>query len=276
MLAVVVYASSALIIEQPSDDGLPDVAENAQFSKEEISNIHNHASDELLEDQSSIEITDEQLSVGSQSEEELDYAEDLALRFIGAGLVGIGSVDATIQVDLRYSGTNNFLGKDLYGDLAECYVQPAVAEKLKVAQMLLKCKYPAYSIVVLDAVRPKHVQKQMWDEIELPAAERKNFLAHPSYGSLHNYGAAVDVSIVNEYGETIDMGTPFDFAGELAYPSKEVELMNAGELTIAQVVNRRLLRGVMQQAGFSSVSREWWHFNACSMEEAKVLYRQVQ
>jgi D-alanyl-D-alanine dipeptidase len=34
----------------------------------------------------------------------------------------IQSIDSTLKVDLKYSSKNNFLGKDVYGDLNKCYL----------------------------------------------------------------------------------------------------------------------------------------------------------
>jgi zinc D-Ala-D-Ala dipeptidase len=193
-----------------------------------------------------------------------------------AGLVDIKEIDPTIQVDLKYSSTDNFLGIDVYGDLENCYLQPDVADKLSLAQMLLKTKYPYYSIIVYDGVRPRRIQQLMWDTIRVERSERPKYLSNPQYGSLHNFGAAVDVSIVNQEGTALDMGTPYDFFGELAYPELEEEMLEQGKLTQRQVLNRELLRSVMEQAGFFNIQTEWWHFNSCYRREAVLKYRIVE
>jgi len=171
-----------------------------------------------------------------------DSITPLELRLIEAGLVEVRSLDSTIAVDLKYTTTDNFLNADVYGDFNNCYLQPDVAEKLIVAQRLLRGKFPAYRLVVFDAVRPRSVQQKMWDILDVPVRKKVQFVSNPKLGSLHNFGAAVDVSILDEYGEELDMATPFDHFGELAWPTKEKELLAEGVLTEQQVQNRKLLR----------------------------------
>ncbi len=197
-------------------------------------------------------------------------------RIRAAGLVDVTSLDSTIRVDLRYSTTDNFTGIDVYGDFNRCYLQPDVAEKLVKAQAFLRAKYPYYSLVVYDAVRPLHIQRLMWDTIRLPPGQKTKYLSNPDNGSLHNYGAAVDAGIVDDHGFALDMGTPYDFFGEKAHPVKEQEMLASGELTHRQVLNRELLREVMRKAGFFGIQTEWWHFNSCRRNEAAEKYQMVQ
>jgi D-alanyl-D-alanine dipeptidase len=190
-----------------------------------------------------------------------------------AGLIPLKKVVRDVKVDLRYSSTRNFVGKDLYGELERCYVLPEVAKKLQVAQLVLKGRYPSYRFIVYDGVRPLSVQREMWNSLDIPAEEKRKFLATPDSRSMHNYGAAVDLSIVDRNGEPLDMGTPYDHRGEKAYPRKEEELLEEGVLTEEQVANRRLLRDVMEKAGFNSIPTEWWHF---SIEDKRTMARHYE
>ena len=184
-----------------------------------------------------------------------------------AGLIPLKAVLKDVKVDLKYSSTDNFVGKDLYGSFNTCYVLPELAEKLKLAQLFLNTRYPSYRFVVYDGVRPLRVQRKMWHSLDIPRDQKEKFLAEPGGRSMHNYGAAVDLSILDQYGEPLDMGTPFDHRGERAYPSKEAELLKQGDLSKQQVQNRRLLRDVMTKAGFNSIPTEWWHFSIKSKRE---------
>lgn len=198
------------------------------------------------------------------------------INLLNSGLTDVQTLDSSIVVDLKYSGIDNFMEADVYGDWNRAFLQAEVAEKLVIAQHLLKSKFPEYSLIVFDAVRPVSVQQKMWDNIEMPINEKTKYLSNPQNGSLHNFGAAVDVSIVDENKEELDMGTPFDYFGELAYPSKEQDLLNSGELSQKQINNRKLLRDVMKKSGFSNLSTEWWHFNSCSRSQARIKYELVQ
>jgi D-alanyl-D-alanine dipeptidase len=201
---------------------------------------------------------------------------EIEKQFIAAGLVDIGSVDSTIVVDLKYSSCDNFLFADLYGDLNKCYLQPDVSDKLKKAQELLKSKFPYYSLIVFDGVRPRSIQFKMWDTIAVPAFERSKYISNPINGSLHNFGAAVDLSIIDENGIELDMGTPYDYFGELAYPREEKRMIKEGRMTYKQLFNREILREAMLGAGFMSITTEWWHFNSCSRNEAVLKYKIIE
>ncbi len=215
------------------------------------------------------------LKEGALASLQADDMSAMEQQLIEAGLVNVSALDSTIVVDLKYSTTDNFLNTDVYGEFDACYLQKEVADKLVLAQLFLKSKYPSYSIKVFDAVRPTSVQWKMWKAVDLPLEEKVKFLSNPANGSLHNYGAAVDVSIVDQYGEELDMATPFDYVGVLAHPEREEELLEQGLITEEQINNRKLLRGVMYKAGFFNIQTEWWHFNSCRRNVAKERYELV-
>lgn len=192
------------------------------------------------------------------------------------GLVDIQQLDSTIVVDLKYSGTDNFLGMDVYGGMQRAYLQPDVAERLVRSQQYLQRIKPGYSLIVFDAARPLSVQQKMWDIVEAPFAEKVKFLSNPANGSLHNFAAAVDVSILDKEGNLLDMGTGFDYMGELAYPALEQEMLEQGHLQSVHLENRQLLRKVMRHGGFWGIRTEWWHFNACNRAEARERYNMIE
>ncbi|MFI5148683.1 MAG: M15 family metallopeptidase [Bacteroidia bacterium] len=192
---------------------------------------------------------------------------------IRAGLVDVRTLDPTIYVDLKYAGSHNFLGKNMYGTFNKAYLQPEVAQRVVKAQHFLKQKFSYYSLIIYDAVRPYHIQKLMWDSLHLPGGVKHQYLSDPSEGSLHNYGVAVDAALVYEDGRELDMGTPFDFFGELAHTEWEERLVDEGKLTHRQLLNRELLRSVMKEAGLQPIGTEWWHFNACSRTTAAFRYQ---
>lgn len=195
-------------------------------------------------------------------------------QFKQEGLVNITDLDTTIKIDLKYSSPQNFTGKDIYGSLDKAYLQREAAEKLVKAQHLLKDKFPYYNIKVLDAARPLSVQKQLWEKLELPFFQKVNYLSNPSNkGSVHNYGVAVDLTIVDEQNIELDMGSAYDsFDSELSSKDNR-SLLELGKLTYRQFDNRQLLRSIMCSVGFSPIATEWWHFNACSINTAQAKYK---
>ncbi|MEI7584983.1 M15 family metallopeptidase [Runella sp.] len=194
-------------------------------------------------------------------------------KFIDRGLVDVQKLDPTIKVDLKYSTTDNFIKKDVYGDLERAYLQPMAAEKLIKANKFLKQEKPNYTLLVYDGARPRSVTKIFWARMShLPYNRREDFVADPAKGSIHNFGCAVDLTIADERGRALDMGTIFDFFGQEAEPRREAAMLKAGKLTPQQLENRKLLRRVMKKAGYTFIETEWWHYNAMSREKAKAQY----
>ena len=203
-------------------------------------------------------------------------SQKLEYYLISFGLVDIQTIEPNIRVDLKYSTMDNFVGIDMYGDLDKAFCQPDVAEKLKKAYGYLQEEDSSLTLLVFDGVRPVFVQQKMWDTLLMPIREKTKFLSNPKNRSIHNYGAAIDISISSKNGEELDMGTPFDFIGKLAHPREEKKLLKEGKLTKKQVRNRVLLRKVMKKAGFFNIQTEWWHWNSCSRNTAKSKYKLVR
>ena len=200
----------------------------------------------------------------------------LEKKYIAAGLIDIHQLDTSIKVNLKYATTDNFIKCNVYGNLDKAYFQKEVAEKLVNAQKYLKEKNKGYSLIIFDATRPLSIQKIMWDTLKMQPFEKIKYLSDPKTGGLHNYGLAVDISILNKKGKELDMGTPFDFMGELASPQCETKMLASGKLTQEQIDNRKLLRYIMNKAGFYAIPYEWWHFNLCTIQTAKNNYKVIE
>lgn len=185
------------------------------------------------------------------------------------GMKRVREVLPSVKVDLRYSGVKNFVGQDVYGCLEEAYLHPLALKKLLKAQEILQGIRPGFSFCIFDAARPLSVQWKLWQAMPKPETQKRIYLADPRKGSIHNYGLAIDLTLLDDKGRELDMGTGFDFFGPKAQPRLESRLLKSGELTAAQVANRKLLRKVMTEAGFSITSSEWWHFNATSLKTAR-------
>jgi D-alanyl-D-alanine dipeptidase len=203
----------------------------------------------------------------------LEITENIQPRIGLEQLTDIQTIDPTIQVDLKYATSDNFMHQILYKNIKHLYVQKEVAERLSKSQQLLKKTNPSLSLLIYDGVRPLSVQQAMWDALDtIPFKERTKFVSNPANGSLHNYGAAVDLTICDEGGNPLDMGAGFDDIREIAYPKFESNFLASGQLTKQQIENRKLLRKVMRSQGFTNIQTEWWHFNACSRATAKMKY----
>ena len=197
----------------------------------------------------------------------------LEQQMISSGLINVQQKEPGILVELKYSSTDNFLNTDVYGELENAYLQPDVLIKLQKAYQYLIAKDSSLTFIIYDATRPVSVQQKMWDIVQENYPEKSKYVSNPKNGSLHNYGAAVDITVATKNGVALDMGTPYDFFGEAAEPQLENSLLENGTLTEIQIQNRKILRDAMVKAGFVQLPSEWWHYNSCSREEAKVLYK---
>lgn len=196
--------------------------------------------------------------------------------FIQNDLVDIQQLNSRFFVQLSYSDTNNFLQQDVYGRLEKCYLHKETAAKLLVADSILKSEFPHYHLLIYDGARPHYIQQVMYDLYRKMPVAQGLYLSHPMNHSLHNYGAAVDLTICDSTGVPLDMGTDFDHFGYESHISDEWGLKQTGKITSQAFENRKLLRKIMLKAKFTPITYEWWHFNSCSRGYAATHYKLIQ
>ena len=189
----------------------------------------------------------------SQTRNETDFTQLMA----DYGLVDVSHLDPGLTVDMRYSTTNNFVGKDMYGTFTTPYLTQATADALLDAVHRLQRVDSLYGIVIYDAARPLSVQRIMWNVVK--GTPQEKYVARPNRGGPHNYGIAVDIGLTFA-GEPLDMGTDFDNFTPSAHITDESTLVRQGKISAAAKRNRELLRRAMTLSGFQTYSREWWHF----------------
>jgi D-alanyl-D-alanine dipeptidase len=178
-----------------------------------------------------------------------------------------------VLVELKYATTDNFMKKNVYGCLTHAYLQKETVAMLKKAQENLGKGHPGYHLLIYDAARPLSKQWELWNTLtEYTPAKRRIYVADPKEHSIHNYGSAIDLTLADEKGKPLEMGTKYDFFGEMAYPKEEARLLQAGKLSQKAIDNRLILRKAMKSAGFMPIEYEWWHFNAFSRKVAKVKF----
>ncbi|MFZ4479964.1 MAG: M15 family metallopeptidase [Rhodoferax sp.] len=164
-----------------------------------------------------------------------------------------------IRVELRYASVNNFVGRDLYGELDCSWLHREAAAGLEKAVACLQSLRPGCRLLVLDALRPHRVQQTLWQW--LAGTGLQQYLADPARGSIHSFGMAVDVTLLDPDDRELDMGTGFDDLTLLSHPQHEKKHLAEGLLGERQVLNRQALRQAMLQSGFLGIPTEWWHFD---------------
>lgn len=178
-----------------------------------------------------------------------------------------------IVVELRYQSLNNFVGRDLYSPLDCGWLHRHAASALEASIGWLRTKRPDLSMLVLDALRPQRVQEQLWASLQ--CTDLLSYLANPVRGSIHSFGMAVDITLVDHAGRELDMGTPFDDLTERSHPALENEFLASGQLTPFQIANRQLLRDAMQAGGWQGISSEWWHFDCGDRDQVRATYIRI-
>ena len=184
-----------------------------------------------------------------------------------SGFVLVADVIPDAIMDLRYYSAFNFVGTriDSY-EAPVAYLTEEAALALKDASEDLKKQ--GYLIKIFDTYRPQsavnHFKRWVQD---FNANEMKAYFypnvdksvlfesGYISERSSHSRGAAVDLTLVDmKTGKEVDMGSTFDYFGEISHTA------HTEGLTEEQIQNRAILRNAMVENGFRTIITEWWHF----------------
>jgi len=174
------------------------------------------------------------------------YTSEVQQEIADTTFVNLKDFSRDFIYDMKYATEDNFLKAKVY-DCAECLLRFKTVQALIVANNDFKKK--GFKIKLYDCYRPLSIQKKMWEIVSNP-----EYVADPKKGSIHNRGGAVDISLVDNNGKEVDMGTAFDFFGIQASH-------NYTKLSSEVKSNRKFLKKVMIKNGFNSFDSEWWHYN---------------
>src|ERR1700682_413661 len=139
----------------------------------------------------------------------LVIASPAAAQSLPGGFLLLRDIDPTILQDIRYAGSNNFVGRPLRGyEAGECVVKRAIGLALQRVQQELAPQ--KLSLKMLACYRPVRASHDMvaWarDGRETPAQKRYNpafskkdlfRLGYIAEHSGHSTGAAVDLTLVD-------------------------------------------------------------------------------
>lgn len=178
-----------------------------------------------------------------------------------------------VCVDLRYGSTRNLLGHDLYSPHDCAWLHTEAAAALELSAQWLQTHHPELRLCVLDAARPHRVQELFWTHVQGTPMER--YFANPARRSIHSFGMAVDLTLLDAQGHELDMGTGFDDTTELSHPALEDHLAAQGLLRSEHLRHRALLRNAMQHGGWQGIATEWWHFDFGDRETVRARYRLI-
>lgn len=182
-----------------------------------------------------------------------------------------GFVDAkefipNLRTDLRYYGSNNFVGGPIDGyERPKCIMTKAAAEALKKVQA--DFEKLGFGLLIFDAYRPQRAVNHFirWAQDTADTKMKDIFYPNVDKGSLfedgyiaeksaHSRGSTVDLTIVSlKTGHILDLGSSYDFFDEKSN-------VNYTKITKNQRAIRLLLQRRMVKHGFEPYESEWWHF----------------
>ncbi|OHC73756.1 MAG: D-alanyl-D-alanine dipeptidase [Rhodospirillales bacterium RIFCSPLOWO2_12_FULL_58_28] len=175
-------------------------------------------------------------------------------------LIEITEKSHGVILEIAYATANNFTGKPVYSRAA-CYLNPD-GERL-LARAVKLAAIQGLHLKIFDAFRPSEAQWVLWNHTPDPG-----FLADPRRGSPHSRGAAVDLTLLDDGGVELDMGTAFDAFTPLSHHGN-------AEISVEAQRNRFLLLGLMSSAGWDFYRREWWHYQLFDSRRYPVLDNSV-
>ncbi len=170
-----------------------------------------------------------------------------------------------------------------YGELSPYFLRQGVLQKLIQAQAHLQVQRPGWRLQIFDAYRPVAVQQFMVtytfeqlvqaEGLDVTALSQRDrdrinaqvlkFWALPSADLAmpppHSTGAAIDLTLVNAQGESLEMGSAIDEISPRSYPDHFAGSADPEQHRYHQ--HRHFLTAAMASAGFCQHPNEWWHFS---------------
>lgn len=153
-------------------------------------------------------------------------------------------------------------------------VREGVLARLKHARSLLPA---GIDLLFIEGYRPLALQQRCFTEYRegLAAAQpgwtpeqlheaASRFVSPPDI-STHSAGAAVDVTLVDQDGQELDLGTRVHDSPEV---SGGACFTHAPNLSDQARHHRTLLLNAMESAGFTNYGTEFWHFSAADRYDA--------
>jgi D-alanyl-D-alanine dipeptidase len=182
-----------------------------------------------------------------------------------AAFVDAATVVPGLIVEMRYAGAHNFVGRPIDGyEAPRCLLSQAAATAL--AEVARDIAPRGLHIKVFDCYRPTRAvmnfvrwardlkdtdgKAEFYPEVDKRTLFRDGYIASQSG---HSRGSTIDMTLANDDGHELDMGTPFDFFSPKSSPADPT-------VTPEQHANRMLLATAMRRRGFRPYDREWWHF----------------
>lgn len=182
------------------------------------------------------------------------------------GFVYLDQILKTARYDVRYAGSDNFVGEPIDGyQNARVVLTREAATALAAVEQDLALS--GLALEIFDGYRPQRAvdafrrwaadpqdirqKARYYPDLDKRALFRDGYIAQRSG---HSRGSTVDLTLVNmQTGEELDMGSRFDFFGPISRHGTAL-------ISVQQTRNRETLRQAMLRHGFEPYATEWWHY----------------
>ncbi|MCL4166501.1 UNVERIFIED_CONTAM: hypothetical protein GTU68_005878 [Idotea baltica] len=190
----------------------------------------------------------------------------LAQGAIPEGFVDAKNVIPNLRTDLRYYGSNNFIGEPIDGyDKPRCILTKEAAEALKNVQK--DFEKLGFGLMVFDAYRPQRAVNQFmrWAKDSSDTRMKDKYYPNKTKSEIfeeefiatksgHSRGSTIDLTIVSlKTGHILDVGGEYDMFDDKSS-------VNYKNITKNQRAIRLMLQRRMIKHGFKPYDKEWWHF----------------
>jgi D-alanyl-D-alanine dipeptidase len=210
------------------------------------------------------------------------------------GFQDVTALEPSIQVEMRYASSWNFMGRKIQGYSAnKCYLSKQAAQALALVQRDLKAKQ--LGLLALDCYRPKRAVAEFvrWTndpkddqmkEIYYPDEQKSDLISrgYISDKSGHSRGSTIDLTVINLQASAKLKGRwpVLRFKEEKVDCRKQVNINSTTQLDMGTMFdcfsvlantyapeikptakkNRKILLDAMEKRGFTNYDKEWWHF----------------
>ena len=180
--------------------------------------------------------------------------------------VNVKKAIPTVVLDIRYFSEDNFMGTRVDG-----YKVPLALVTKETGEALIKVQSElskdGLGLKVFDAYRPQKGVNHFvrWAKVPSDTLTKSKYypqinkadvfeLGYVASISGHSRGSTLDLTLVYlESGKEIDMGSGWDFFGEISWHA-------TNNISEQQKENRNILKEVMLKYGFKLYTKEWWHY----------------
>ncbi len=148
------------------------------------------------------------------------------------------------------------------------YLRESVASRLVNVQQALP---KSIHLLIIEGHRPLSLQKEYFEgyskelqtlhpewSTEKIYQEASKYVAPPAINPPHSTGGAIDLTLADENGEELDMGTRVNADPE---ESQNACFTSAENINEQSKKNRAILITAMSQSGFVNYPTEWWHWS---------------